>query len=449
MKMRQDIKNYKLFAGCISFSMMLLASTTQADSLTDAIHSALANNPEINIMRAGSGAAHVGIDEANGGYYPKVTLRVSQGREHSNTPTTGNTDLTLSPYEMSVSLNQTIFDGGLTSSRVEGAKAQAAATQSDLLNTAETVASQTAELYLEVLKYKDLIQEAELYLDVQNRLLALVKERVKQRVGRQSDIDETQSRKRSAEAAIYSAKGDMESAMASYIALVGDQADEPQNPIKPDIVVATDEDSALEIGLANNPQVISSQMRVVGAKAVEKEKRAAFIPDVSLTLKSTNDWDLSGSQGISRVNSGMIVANYALFSGGADLKKKQAATLLRRQAEYTYEREKRNFTAKIKKSLSALETAKKRKQAFVAQVEENKKVRDAFSQQYGIGKRTLFDLLDVEQSLFNSKNSLVTERYKETIAKFKLLAVQGLLLKTLRATVPTALEPEAWNIFGK
>ncbi|MBF0195459.1 MAG: TolC family outer membrane protein [Magnetococcales bacterium] len=423
---------------------VMAVSTVQADTLIDAIHSALENNPEISIMQAGAGAAHLGVAEAKAGYYPSVSLRYTRSSEYSNTPSTRSStggSITLDPYEMSVTVNQMLWDGGLVSSRVAGASANSQAAHADLLNTAETIASQTAKLYLEVLKQKDLLKEAEEYLEVQNKILKLVQERVMHRVAPTSDVGEVESRKKTAEAAITTAKGDLEYAIASFEALVGDEVGEPQPSAITQIEFDSNPQTAMEFGLKNSPIIKSAKSRVESTRAVEKEKKAAFMPDIALNLKATNDLDLSGTPGTSRVQTGMIVVNYNIFAGFGDLKKKQSASLLRRQAEYTLDREIRTYKAQLKKNLSALKTAQKRKEIFTSQVIENEKVRDTFNEQFSVGRKTLFNLLDVEQSLFNSKNNMITEKYSVTLAGYNLLATQGLLLKTLGANTPKAEKP--------
>ncbi|MBF0446170.1 MAG: TolC family protein, partial [Magnetococcales bacterium] len=252
---------------------------------------------------------------------------------------------------------------------------------------------------------------------------------------------EAESRKKSAQAAISEAKGNLESALASYEALVGEEVGEPQQSAGTQIEFDSDPQIAMDIGLTNSPVIKSAKSRVVSTRAVEKERKAAFMPDIALNLKATNDLDLSGTPGTSRVQTGMIVVNYNLFAGFGDLKRKQSAALLRQQAEYSLARDKRAYKAQLKKNLSSLKTAQRRKEIFSSQVMENQKVRDTFMEQFSVGRKTLFNLLDVEQSLFISKNNMIAEKYNVTLAGYNLLATQGLLLKTLGANTPRAEEP--------
>jgi len=56
---------------------------------------------------------------------------------------------------------------------------------------------------------------------------------------------------------------------------------------------------------------------------------------------------------------------------------------------------------------------------------------EAFSKQWNIGRRTMFDVLDIEAELINSKIDLVNARYDKTYAQYRVLSGMGKLINTL------------------
>jgi adhesin transport system outer membrane protein len=52
-------------------------------------------------------------------------------------------------------------------------------------------------------------------------------------------------------------------------------------------------------------------------------------------------------------------------------------------------------------------------------------------QQFVVGQRTLLDVLDVENELYQYNGQLVTARTNERIAAYKMLALSGDLLRSL------------------
>jgi len=56
---------------------------------------------------------------------------------------------------------------------------------------------------------------------------------------------------------------------------------------------------------------------------------------------------------------------------------------------------------------------------------------EAFSKQWNIGRRTMFDVLDIEAELINAKIDLVNAQYDKTYAQYRLLSGIGQLVHTL------------------
>ena len=66
------------------------------------------------------------------------------------------------------------------------------------------------------------------------------------------------------------------------------------------------------------------------------------------------------------------------------------------------------------------------------------KARDAYKQQFDIGQRTLLDLLDTENELFQARRSFVEAQYDQLIAYARAQAGMGNLFKVLGLTRPDA-----------
>ena len=59
------------------------------------------------------------------------------------------------------------------------------------------------------------------------------------------------------------------------------------------------------------------------------------------------------------------------------------------------------------------------------------KVRDAYRQQFQIGQRTLLDLLNTENELFESRRALTNAQYDLKLAQYRWLALSHALLPAL------------------
>lgn len=78
-----------------------------------------------------------------------------------------------------------------------------------------------------------------------------------------------------------------------------------------------------------------------------------------------------------------------------------------------------------------LQTPKAREYADYTQ-----RVREAYQQQFGLGQRTLLDLLDSDNELFTANRRYVEVRYTEEFAMYRVFAAMGGLLQRQRVVVP-------------
>ena len=64
-------------------------------------------------------------------------------------------------------------------------------------------------------------------------------------------------------------------------------------------------------------------------------------------------------------------------------------------------------------------------------VESTGTTAEAFGKQWNIGRRTMFDVLDIEAELINAKIDLVNAKYDKIYAQYRILSRMGQLVHTL------------------
>lgn len=73
-------------------------------------------------------------------------------------------------------------------------------------------------------------------------------------------------------------------------------------------------------------------------------------------------------------------------------------------------------------------------------MEAAKETQTAYVQQFNLGQRSLLDLLDTENELFEARKDYLRAEYDETLARYRVLNATGRLLDSLRVT-----RPESWR----
>ena len=72
-----------------------------------------------------------------------------------------------------------------------------------------------------------------------------------------------------------------------------------------------------------------------------------------------------------------------------------------------------------------------RQEFLAAHVSATEEVLVVYREQLNLGKRTLLDLLDIQNELLRAKIAQVSGYYLELLARYRVLASTGKLLETL------------------
>ena len=90
----------------------------------------------------------------------------------------------------------------------------------------------------------------------------------------------------------------------------------------------------------------------------------------------------------------------------------------------------------LRLSWSALDLTLRQKEFLSKHVDSASKTVIAYEKQYRIGKRTLLDLLNTENELFEARKDYLDTKYAEQYGKYRVLNATGQLLNALRIDTP-------------
>ena len=68
-------------------------------------------------------------------------------------------------------------------------------------------------------------------------------------------------------------------------------------------------------------------------------------------------------------------------------------------------------------------------------MDSSERALEAYAQQFILGRRTLLDVLNVENEAFGAKASLLNEQINELLSQYRILTALGRLLDTLSVAV--------------
>jgi len=395
------------------------------------IEQAILQNPEVRLRFQSLEASKSEQRAAEGGWLPRVDLQASGGKERYDSPTTGQA-LTFSHPSASLQIRQLIFDGFATSSEIRRLGHRQQAAYYELRDATNQIALEAGRAYIDVLRYRDLVELAKVNYAAHAELHAQLTSRVNSGVGRRVDLEQSAGRLALAESNWLTEASNLHDVSARYQRLVGDIPAASLGAV-PELkqLLPAREKFMLE-AIKENPAFLGAISTIRANRADADVRRANNYPTLEFRASDSVERNQLGTSGTFRDSAVQVVLNYNLFRGGAD-----TARIRQQESQVNAAYELRDKacrdirqTAQIAyNDVSRLTT----QLGFLSQHElSTSKARDAYRQQFDIGQRSLLDLLDTENELFEARRSLTNGEYDLQLAKVRVLSSASRLLSALK-----------------
>ncbi|UVJ45319.1 TolC family outer membrane protein [Pseudomonas sp. LS1212] len=426
---------------CSAVLFAMACAEAQAMSLSQAIQSTLDNHPEIHANVNSRLSADEEVKVAKGGYYPSVDLFAGYGRERSdnlNTRALGNHNKeTLNYTQSELRLRQMLFDGFNTPNEVGRTEAVVNSRAYYVQATSESLALRTIEVYLEVLKRRELVTLAKNNLQAHLRVNDQIGLRSERGVGSNADLDQSKARRALAENNYYTAQVDLADAEANFFSVTGRMPDELESPASIKGEIPVDLSDARQGMLANNPYLKSAQADVQAAEKQYEVAKSPFYPRFDAELATGANNNLQGEEGHNNTDwRAGVVMTYNLFKGGSDKARLQSDAHKINQAMDIRNNALRQVNEDLSLAWNAMSNAKLQTPTAREYAETSTRVRAAYQDQFGLGQRTLLDLLDSENELYNANRRYTEVRYIEEFSMYRVLANMGELLSKQKVVLP-------------
>ncbi|MBT5230466.1 MAG: TolC family protein [Methylococcales bacterium] len=210
-----------LFSSVIPF---LLPSVSTAENLQGVVQYMLQYNPDVLADMKEVQARHQDVKQAKSGYLPTVDIAYGVGFEESDNSTTRDEfkkNRELIRKERSLNINQMIFDGFATSSEVDRQHARVDSQAYRLKGVAGVTSLRAVEVYLAVLRIRQLVRLAEDSLQFHQQTYDQIKLRSDAGVGRKSDLDQVAGRLALALSNLSIERSNLMDADTNYLRVIG------------------------------------------------------------------------------------------------------------------------------------------------------------------------------------------------------------------------------------
>jgi len=294
----------------------------------------------------------------------------------------------------------------------------------------EDTALFVSRVYLNVLRQLEINELAKENLTIHERIHDQIKLRSESGLDRRADLDQVEGRLALARSNVVVTESNVVDAETDYLKVVGRIPEDLIKPLEVDSAIPPTLEEAVHLAIENQPILKSADADLEAREAQHDVAQSPFFPtlDVAVDQKWEDDVD---EPGYVEELQAVATVRFNLFNGFGDKARLTETLELINEA-----REIRNNTYRQTVEFIRLAWVSYRQSTDQIQYLENyvkstSETAMAFQKQWNIGRRTMFDVLDLEAELINAKRDLVNAHYDRMFSQYRVLTGLGELVHTI------------------
>jgi adhesin transport system outer membrane protein len=402
----------------------LPAGAARAESLEDVLRAALANHPRAQAAAEGLRAAGFQLEQARAARFPRVAVIADPGRLFGTGA--GAADV----GELGVQGSVLVYDGGRTREAISFERSRAAAAGATADLTTEELAGRVVDVYVEGFKQERLAAIAADNVAAHEALYGRVREIVEIDRGRASDLTQVGARLEQARLQLAARRGAASEARALLATLAGVPVGrvEPPRDVAPELPATID---AAVAQLDAHPSLRIAESEADAREHAWRSAEAWARPRLDLQGTVNSPLDVFGERRYFDTYDLRLAVSWAPWDGGGGRAAARAAEAQLRQARAGARAVHRELAERVTELWAQIDTRRGRADSYRVLVEQSVAVREAYWQQFTIGRRSIIDLLNAENEAFQSRLGAENERLELLQARYRLLAATARLTNVL------------------
>jgi TolC family type I secretion outer membrane protein len=411
----------------------------QPSSLAQAVRQAIDYNPQIGMALARAREARAGIGVATSALLPQLEGRVAAGPGiGGNYQTASGADF-FDPKqttgsmrsEVGVSARQLLYDFGATQSRVDRSQATYQSETERALDQSDDIAQRVADSYVKIREQQQLITLATENVTELRRIAKLVQDNETNGNATKADTKRVSARLAEAEQSLSDAQLELQIAVDRFQILVGRKPGTLKSA--PDLSrhIPPGPAQALELAEARSPRLQAIRASIRAARSEIDAIKGEGKPTVNLE----GDYLSKGYSGYGKTSEldarGVIALRYKFADGGLNRSRIEEAAGRLQAEEFRLLYEKDQLSGDLRQSYQAIASSRGKTSMINTGLEASEKARALYLEQFGGGKRTLLELLDVQASWYLARRNQITNQHEEMRAVYAILRSMGRLTQSI------------------
>jgi adhesin transport system outer membrane protein len=430
---------------------MLSCGGAQALTLKEAIAVAVESNPEIGQAIENREAIEFELRQAKGLYLPSVDLEASTGvrrLDNSSRRALSIEDDSLYPSEAGVVITQKLYDSGARRAELDRQASRVDGASFRVLERSEFIALAVVQDYLEYMLQASIVSEAKKNLGVHQSILGDIKESVDGGALTDADRQQAEERLYAAQTRLLGASEELEASRIRFFKTVGKPLTNATVPGSVAKALPRSLDDAIGLARTNNPRVHMASSDIDAASAEVNAARARFGPEVVAEGRARIGEDIDGDDGDTNDLQARLVLRWNLYRGGIDKANEQEQIRRASEQRMVLHQVYREIEEAVRISWERRFRQAEISKTLAMQASASQSLVASYREQFKVGQRSLLDVLDAQNTRFNTATLADTASFASLFAEYRLLAATGQLLKTMNIAPAKQADAYAKNEFG-
>ncbi len=423
----------------IASVLVFLSLNTYAATLQENVGEVLVTNPIIQEKLRNYRITREDLHIAESEYYPTIDLRSSITKNKAGNLNSDVAESDYTNYENSITLTQNLFNGFGTQNRVNYEESRLLAAGYKYIETVNNTVFEMANVYIEVLKANQLLQNARENVKVNFDIYQKVKELFYGGLITESEVKKIESSLSLARSNLIIQRNNALDKEYHYKGVLGRMPDTSSMKV-PEFAIKmpTNIERATLYSLKFNPSLLVTKYNLKGSYSLWKQRKKDNYPKVDFILDQKYNTANPQNNGYDSVDdrfSAKILLTYNLYDGGAHRSNIQKHVSMINQ-EIDIQRDKQRQVIKgLELSWSAYKMIDIRLEDLKNYSWLSDVTLKLYREEYDLGRRTLLELLTAQNDVISSKSKVIEAKYDALMARYRIFDSMGLLVSVLNGLV--------------
>ncbi|WP_036480128.1 TolC family outer membrane protein [Nitratireductor basaltis] len=417
---------------------MVMAMPAGAETLAGALAKAYQNNSTLNSERAGVRVTDEDVAIAKSGMRPRIN-----GAANAGLASRGGVESR--SLDVSISLNQPIFDGFQTRNNVASAESSVRAANAALANQEITTLLNAVNAYLDVIRDRQIAALRAQSLEFLQEQVRSARSRLDVGEGTRTDLAQAEARRQEALAQLTAARAQVAASEAVYRQVVGEAPGSLQQPSAISKLLPSGLNQAIAIALSEHPAIAARKHGVDAASFGVKVAEGAFLPQLSAQAQVKSEFlDTSPSASDGTTNSASLGLNLSvpIYQGGESSARVRKSKEQLGQARILVDVTTDEVRQAVTRAWTGYQAARESVAANRELVSAAQLALNGVIEERSVGQRTTLDVLNAQSDVIAARIGQVSAERDVVAASYAIVGAMGRLSATRLGLQVATYRPE-------